>query len=429
MSKKIFISYRHDDTRRAAKALCKALRTYLPRENVFIDDEIPSGVDFTDYIMKSIDQADHVFILIGDKWANRRLYDPADLLKAEVRRALDRHVAVPILVDGARLPAESALPSDIKDLLGRQGYSIHERSEDFDINIIAEAHGILPIAEQLRPGSTPLRAPRSTRLATGVAAAVIATIAYIWHSYPKLDVPEHSTITETKRRLANVEAKVAREEAARRDADLRLKEIEAKAEADRLKRQVEAKPSVTQPLGTKSEGEVRVTPQPETRTSDPPIRSSGAESPSPPKASPSLPIVLASPAPPPERIPLRPARTFSIVTTAPTISQEFIDVRAALRPALERPNMTWQPSSPDLELHVDIKTTVVREKIGEQIASVTVTVRCRAAAGIAPCPQTEWSQPGKGADFSANDSLDRAIKAALPNLTSRITSAFNLSRP
>jgi hypothetical protein len=62
--------------------------------------------------------------LIGPKWltladeeGRRRLDNPDDWIRFEIRTALKRRVRViPVLVDGAKMPRQQQLPTDLSDL-------------------------------------------------------------------------------------------------------------------------------------------------------------------------------------------------------------------------------------------------------------------------------------------------------------------------
>ena len=81
------------------------------------------GADFAKVIQEAVESSGVLVALIGHRWATladeggrRRLDDPDDFVRVELRTALERGVRViPVLVDGAeplrleQLPAELAL--------------------------------------------------------------------------------------------------------------------------------------------------------------------------------------------------------------------------------------------------------------------------------------------------------------------------------
>ena len=106
---------------------------HFGKDAVFQDvDSIPFGVDFRTHLAKVISNCGIVLAVIGSEWLDmcdeegqRRLDDPADLVRIEIETALQRDVpVVPLLVRGARLPKADQLPLDIAGLAFRNGTSV-----------------------------------------------------------------------------------------------------------------------------------------------------------------------------------------------------------------------------------------------------------------------------------------------------------------
>ena len=121
----IFISYRHTDALPHARLLQINLRERFPAVPVFMDlDSIEVGVDFAKVIGDAIKACGVMVVLIGPQWATlaneegrRRLDEPDDYVRFEVRTALRRGVRViPVLVEGARPPRQQELPPDLRRL-------------------------------------------------------------------------------------------------------------------------------------------------------------------------------------------------------------------------------------------------------------------------------------------------------------------------
>ena len=83
-------------------------------------DSIEAGLDFGEVIGEAVDSCAVLVALIGRQWltladeeGRRRLDNPDDFVRFEVRAALERGVRViPVLVDGAdRLGRSNCLPS------------------------------------------------------------------------------------------------------------------------------------------------------------------------------------------------------------------------------------------------------------------------------------------------------------------------------
>jgi hypothetical protein len=121
----IFICYRHADALPYARLLQVNLHERLPDARVFMDlDSIEVGVDFRKVISDAISECAVVVVLIGPHWATladdegrRRLDDPDDYVRLEIRTAFKRGARViPVLVEGARPLRPQELPTDIRRL-------------------------------------------------------------------------------------------------------------------------------------------------------------------------------------------------------------------------------------------------------------------------------------------------------------------------
>jgi TIR domain len=143
MSAKVFISYRRDDARWQAREIYRALKQVLPSDHVFMDiDSIPIGVDFVEFLEGWVEQCDIMLALIGVGWAEnidpktgrRRLENPDDFMRIEVRKGLSRGIpVVPILLDGATIPDAGQLPDDLQRLIRRNAEFVDHRTVDTDV--------------------------------------------------------------------------------------------------------------------------------------------------------------------------------------------------------------------------------------------------------------------------------------------------------
>jgi hypothetical protein len=121
----IFISYRHADSVPYARLLQVNLRERFPKAPVFIDlDSVEAGLDFAKVISDAINSSGVMVVLIGPQWATltdeegqRRLDDPGDYVRFEIRTALKRRIRViPVLVEAAKPPRQQDLPPDLQRL-------------------------------------------------------------------------------------------------------------------------------------------------------------------------------------------------------------------------------------------------------------------------------------------------------------------------
>jgi hypothetical protein len=118
----VFISYRREDTGPYARLLKVKLSERFPDAQVFMDlDSIEAGLDFAEVIESALHSCVVLVALIGRDWLTitdedgcRRLDNPDDYVRFEIRTALERRVRViPVLVDGAKAPRQQQLPADL----------------------------------------------------------------------------------------------------------------------------------------------------------------------------------------------------------------------------------------------------------------------------------------------------------------------------
>jgi hypothetical protein len=116
----IFISYRRQDTAPYARMLKFQLDECVPDTPVFMDlDSIEPGLDFTEAIEFALQSCVALVALIGPQWLKAsdsegrcRLDDPEDLVRFEIRTAIEREIRViPVLIDGAAMPRQQQLPA------------------------------------------------------------------------------------------------------------------------------------------------------------------------------------------------------------------------------------------------------------------------------------------------------------------------------
>ena len=148
---RVFISYRRDDAAGYAGRLEEALEKRLERGSVFRDViDMPPGEDFVAAIRARLAGAQTVLVLIGPRWAGgdtpgqRRIDQAGDLVRLEVAVALDSGArVVPVLLPGAKMPAEADLPEPLKPLARRHALSLDDANWDADVGRLALAIGLL----------------------------------------------------------------------------------------------------------------------------------------------------------------------------------------------------------------------------------------------------------------------------------------------
>lgn len=184
--KKIFISYRVQDTSGETGRLVDALKQYFTDDQLFMDIEnLEPGMDFTEGIEKSLSTCDVFLAVIGPNWAGERpgassrLNDPDDWVRTEVGTALRRNIrVVPVLVDGGALPKAEDLPEDLLPLLKRQAIDVSNKRWRYDteqlVRFLVNTIGIQPKRTILqRTASKPKPARTWLYVSGGVALAVV----------------------------------------------------------------------------------------------------------------------------------------------------------------------------------------------------------------------------------------------------------------
>jgi len=106
-------------------------------DQVFIDvDTIEPGIDFAAEISRAVAGCKVLLAVIGPGWLDaadqrgrRRLDDPDDIVRLEIKAALARDVRViPILVEGAVMPGRQDLPESLAGLPRRNAFLIRHES-------------------------------------------------------------------------------------------------------------------------------------------------------------------------------------------------------------------------------------------------------------------------------------------------------------
>lgn len=150
MAKRVFISYRHDDTAPVARLIYDRFWRVLSKANVFFDvSTIGGGEDFKQKIATEIDKSDAALILIGERWLIKtqtgqvRIWERDDYVHMELREVLARPMLViPILVSGAEMPQAEQLPEDIRIITTKNALPLrHESFDDDTENILATITG------------------------------------------------------------------------------------------------------------------------------------------------------------------------------------------------------------------------------------------------------------------------------------------------
>jgi hypothetical protein len=181
----VFLNYRRGDSAGHAGRLYDGLLTRFGRDSVFMDlDSIGPGIDWVDRIGAAVRASDVMLAVIGRNWLNetkpdgtRRLDDPNDVVRTEVVAALDQGLAVvPVLVQGAHMPAPEDLPEDLARLARRNAVELADSRWRSDVEHLLEA--ISEIATAAHPPGESSSATQTggyrIQEAAGTPAATVA---------------------------------------------------------------------------------------------------------------------------------------------------------------------------------------------------------------------------------------------------------------
>lgn len=188
-SARIFISYRRADSAGWAGRLHGDLRDRFGADRVFRDVAIAPGVDFRHHIESVMDDCEVLLAVIGPRWATitgpsgrPRLEAPDDLVRLEIERALTRPDVrvIPVLVEGAAMPAADDLPEGLRPLTRRNALEVTDLRWEYDVDRLCEyLHAVLgesTVSAAVPRGAAP-RAPDARPMTAAlVAGAALAGV-------------------------------------------------------------------------------------------------------------------------------------------------------------------------------------------------------------------------------------------------------------
>jgi TIR domain len=200
----VFISYRREETAGHAGRLYDALAERFGQDSVFMDVELPPGIDFIEHITEAVGSCDVLLAVIGPRWTTitgadgtRRIEVPDDFVRLEVETALHRRdiVVIPLLVGGARVPQLDDLPVELRSLARRNALELSDGRWRYDVSRLIDSltpvlgegvvdHGPVPRRDpeplpepepepRPEPESSSGRAPRSSGAPGGWAGTAL----------------------------------------------------------------------------------------------------------------------------------------------------------------------------------------------------------------------------------------------------------------
>lgn len=184
-----FISYRRDDAAGYAGRLYEALERRLGTDQIFRDiDTLEPGLDFIDAIESRLYECRVFLALIGREWldardreGHRRLDQSNDYVRLEIAAALARADVrvIPVLIEGATMPAPESLPEDLRQLSRRHAVHLRDDAWDHDVDRLASVISEITGTSLRHSAPVAARTTRETRNARWIvaAAAAVALVA------------------------------------------------------------------------------------------------------------------------------------------------------------------------------------------------------------------------------------------------------------
>ena len=200
----VFISYRRSDSDVAAGRLADDLSEIFGHDAVFRDvDTLEAGEDYTKALDHALDSCVALIAMIGPRWSSvtdevglRRLEDPRDWVRMEIRRTLDRGVRViPVLVSAA-MPREMDVPADLQPLLQRHALELTDRHWRQDIALLAQALEKVPgFAKRVSVRTRAI--PRVTRRHVLAASGGLIVLAIaVWLGWRHRESPAPADLSQ-----------------------------------------------------------------------------------------------------------------------------------------------------------------------------------------------------------------------------------------
>jgi hypothetical protein len=175
---KVFISYRRSDSQAQTGRLYDRLNRAFP--GMFFRDvsEIGVGVDFVAHVERAVGASVALIAVIGPGWVKasdergRRLDDPNDFVRVEIRTALKRQIRIiPVLVGGAEMVTDDDLPDDLKPLTRWNAIRIVE--DYYDEGVGKLVRSLVPELGEPADNDAPTQSDAKIRTLRGEAEAAI----------------------------------------------------------------------------------------------------------------------------------------------------------------------------------------------------------------------------------------------------------------
>lgn len=142
----IFVSYRRKDSSQFVGNLKQKLVEEFG-EIVFVDtDEIRCGDNWPQALENALESSSVVIAVIGPQWlrltdsfGRRRIDDPKDWVRIEIKKSLQRGVLmIPLLLDEVLMPPKEAFPEDISSIVDCQYLNVSSLNWQSDLEPLVE---------------------------------------------------------------------------------------------------------------------------------------------------------------------------------------------------------------------------------------------------------------------------------------------------
>lgn len=188
---KIFVSYRRLDSQERAHRIADWLTQKYGKRNVFIDiAQIPGGADFAKVITSSVEEADVILVIIGDKWESEfsKRNSNTDFVYIEVSHALrSSKLVIPTLIDSSIDLESTSLPKPIGEIT-KLNYMYAREGQDFHSDMQRIQHAI-----DQRFGS------QRRYISIGLGIIIVIIIGFLALASPNISLPfQASQPTSTK---------------------------------------------------------------------------------------------------------------------------------------------------------------------------------------------------------------------------------------
>lgn len=143
---KIYISYRNADAPASAARIFDKFAATFGSQNVLFDvSALAPGINLTQSIREEVEASDVTIVVIGPGWleakskkGSRCLDSASDIVRMEIAFALAAEKPIlPVLVEGAEMPALQSLPESLRPLAMVQHFAIGHTDFHRDMEMLA----------------------------------------------------------------------------------------------------------------------------------------------------------------------------------------------------------------------------------------------------------------------------------------------------